>query len=71
MSNKDCQFWPAILIFKSPSVEGKKFTCHDDSSSNYKSGAYANFKLFSISISEYITKAGMTEGLGRAIWECV
>ena len=67
MSSKDCQSWPAILIFKSLCVEGGKITYLDDSSSNYKFGAYTNFKWFSISISEYITKPRMTEGLGRAI----
>lgn len=49
----------------------REITYHDDSSSNYKSGAYANFKLFSISISEYITKVWMTEAPGRDIWEWV
>ena len=52
MSNKDCQFWPAILTFKRL-FRGKKITYHDDSSSNYKSGVDADFTLFSISVSEY------------------
>ena len=51
MSNKDCQFWPAILTFKR--LFGGGITYHDDSSSLYKSSVDANFTLFSISVSEY------------------
>ena len=46
MSNKDCQFWPAILTFKR--LFGGGITYHDDSSSLYKSSVDANFTLFSI-----------------------
>lgn len=54
MSNKDCQLWPTILIFFFFQVSlGKtKILYHDDSSSNDKSDVDANFKLFSISVSE-------------------